>query len=185
LLKNFAQRIQSKVNYMTLARKHGVKMLGWVEIERNVDVSLGRDATLVLGKNVHIGKDTVITLFDKGALVIGNNVFIAHGVTIAANLRIDIGLGTLIGEYVSVRDHDHNYKSTQGNLLWEKGWVSTPVVIENNCWIGCKSTITRGVHIGHNAAVGANSVVTRDVLPNALVVGSPAASVNSKPTFHH
>lgn len=48
------------------------------------------------------------------------------------------------------------------------------VVIENDVWIGDDCLVLQGVHIGQGAVVGANSVVTKDVPPYAIVVGSPA-----------
>ena len=47
-------------------------------------------------------------------------------------------------------------------------------IIGNDVWIGANSTILRGVEVGHGAIVGANSVVSKDVPPYAIVVGSPA-----------
>lgn len=47
-------------------------------------------------------------------------------------------------------------------------------VVGNDVWIGCNAVIMRGVTIGDGAVIGANSVVTKDVPPYAIVVGSPA-----------
>lgn len=46
--------------------------------------------------------------------------------------------------------------------------------IGNNVWIGDKSTILDGVHIGDNVIVGANSVVTHDIPSNSVAAGMPA-----------
>ncbi|HOX59474.1 MAG TPA: WxcM-like domain-containing protein [Candidatus Paceibacterota bacterium] len=43
--------------------------------------------------------------------------------------------------------------------------------------IGANATILPGLRIGENAMVGAGAVVTRDVPPNAIVVGNPARIV--------
>lgn len=40
--------------------------------------------------------------------------------------------------------------------------------------LGANSTILAGIVIGSNAIVGAGAVVTRDVPPNAIVIGNPA-----------
>ena len=48
------------------------------------------------------------------------------------------------------------------------------MVIRKNAWIGAGVTILPGVTIGENAIVGAAAVVTKDVPPNAVVVGNPA-----------
>jgi len=49
--------------------------------------------------------------------------------------------------------------------------------VENDVWIGAKSTIMSGVKIGNGAIVGSSSVVTKDVPPYAIVVGNPAKIV--------
>lgn len=51
------------------------------------------------------------------------------------------------------------------------------IIIENDVWIGAKSTIMSGVKIHNGAIVGACSVVTKDVPPYAIVAGNPAKVV--------
>ena len=45
----------------------------------------------------------------------------------------------------------------------------------NDVWIGYEAVILSGVTIGDGAVIGARAVVTRDVPPDALVAGVPAA----------
>lgn len=79
--------------------------------------------------------------------------------------------------------HDYNKITTHPFLAVKRfGLVDEPVYnqysgqcnIDNDVWIGCNSVIMRGVSVGNGAIVGANSVVTKDVPPYAIVVGSPA-----------
>ena len=51
------------------------------------------------------------------------------------------------------------------------------IIIENDVWIGAKSTIMSGVRIGNGSVVGSCSVVTKDVPPFSIVVGNPAKIV--------
>lgn len=51
------------------------------------------------------------------------------------------------------------------------------IIIENDVWIGAKSTIMSGVKIGNGAIVGATSTVTKDIPPFAIVAGNPAKVV--------
>ena len=48
------------------------------------------------------------------------------------------------------------------------------VMVGNDVWIGHAAILLPGVTVGDGAVIGANSVVTRDVEPNAVVAGSPA-----------
>ena len=52
--------------------------------------------------------------------------------------------------------------------------VPQKVIINNDVWIGMKSTIMGGVTIGNGAIVAAHSVVTKDVPAYAIVGGVPA-----------
>ncbi len=54
------------------------------------------------------------------------------------------------------------------------------VVIGNDVWIGHGATILSGVTIGHGAVIGACAVVTKDVPPYGIVVGTPARLVRKR-----
>ncbi len=47
-------------------------------------------------------------------------------------------------------------------------------IIADGVWIGMRAMIMQGVTIGEGAVIAANSVVTKDVPPYAIVGGSPA-----------
>ncbi|HLD98909.1 MAG TPA: WxcM-like domain-containing protein [Bdellovibrionota bacterium] len=47
-------------------------------------------------------------------------------------------------------------------------------VVQKGASIGANATILPGITVGKNAMIGAGAVVTRDVPPNAIVVGNPA-----------
>lgn len=51
---------------------------------------------------------------------------------------------------------------------------SRPVRIGHDTWIGHAAVIMKGVTIGDGAIIAANSVVTKDVAPYAVVGGTPA-----------
>ena len=61
------------------------------------------------------------------------------------------------------------------------GVVTSPVVIEDNVWIGSRATILPGVTLGRGSVVSAGAVVTRDVPELAIVAGVPARPVGERP----
>ena len=87
--------------------------------------------------------------------------------------------------------HDTNAHSTTASIrrgdaisVFEKllpmDWSkveSRPVVIEDDVWIGFKSSILKGVTIGRGAVVAAGSMVTKDIPPYTLVAGNPAVVI--------
>lgn len=54
------------------------------------------------------------------------------------------------------------------------------VVIGERAMIGAGAIILPGVHVGADASVAANSLVTRDVEPGATVAGVPAMELSSE-----
>ena len=58
---------------------------------------------------------------------------------------------------------------------------SSPVVIEDDVWIGFGSVILPGVRIGAGSIVGAKSVVTRSLPPGVIAAGNPARVLRPVP----
>ena len=91
---------------------------------------------------------------------IGKGFIIYHGVGLVINSHTTIGNNCLL-----------RHSTTLGN----KGEVvSDCPAIGNNVNIGAHVCIIGKIKIGDNAIIGAGSVVTKDVPPNAVVAGNPA-----------
>ena len=52
-------------------------------------------------------------------------------------------------------------------------------IIGDNVFLGCGACVLGGITIGDNVKIGANSVVTKSVPANSVVVGNPAHIVKS------
>jgi acetyltransferase-like isoleucine patch superfamily enzyme len=152
----------------------GLEIERGVHLERNVHLSVVRGGRLRIGENTAIKAGAAIDV--EGELVIGPNSFIGPGTIIVAAERISIGEDCLIAAYATIRDQDHVIEDPAAPYR-AQGRVSTPISIGRNVWIGTKATILRGVTIGDNSVIGANSVVTRDVGSNRIAVGIPAKVV--------
>jgi acetyltransferase-like isoleucine patch superfamily enzyme len=57
---------------------------------------------------------------------------------------------------------------------------SDDTIVGHDVWIGRGAKVLGGVTIGHGAVVGAYSLVTKDVRPYAIVVGTPAQEVRRR-----
>src|SRR5439155_22853501 len=68
-----------------------------------------------------------------------------------------------------------------GKPLGVDDWVVVPTLVKRGAAIGANATIVCGVTIGEDAMVAAGSIVTRDVPPGSLVLGSPAHVVGQRP----
>lgn len=110
-------------------------------------------------------------------IIIGDNVSIQQYCHIGAINKIIIGNNVLIASRVFITDHSHGkIKKEVMSLppaerkLHSKG----PVFIENNVWLGEGVVVLPNVTIGENSIIGANSVVTKSIPKNSIVVGNPA-----------
>src|SRR5271154_3012738 len=142
------------------------------------DVKLGTNVRLSRFINLYgceIGDETKIGAFveiQKNASIgrrckISSHTFICEGVTIEDNVFVGHGV-------TFVNDSYPRATTATGELQTEKDWKIETTVVKCGASIGSGSTVLSKVVIGENAIVGAGSVVTKDVPPNAIVAGNPA-----------
>ena len=142
-------------------------------------ITLGDDVTLCsVSEMTALGINHPVilrTLRPAAVILIGNGTGMSGGVICAA-VRVEIGQRCLIGANVTIVDTDFHTISPLGrhddsNL--EQVAVS-PVIIEDDVFIGAGVTILKGVRIGKNSVVGGGSVVTHNIPPDSVVAGNPA-----------
>ncbi len=142
------------------------------------DVKLGENVKLAKFINLYgctIGDNTKIGTFvevQKNATIgknckISSHTFICEGVVIEDNVFIGHGVTFINDTYPRATNPD-------GGLQTEADWKVEPTHVKRGASIGSGATILSHVTIGENAIVGAGSVVTKDVPPNAVVAGNPA-----------
>ena len=157
-----------------------------VEISESASVSLHAS----LGPSVKIWNYSQIR---EGAAIgentiIGSHVYIDSRVQIGMNCKIQNGAllyepsviedGVFIGPGV-ILTNDRNPRATMinGKLKTEENWNKVGVTIEQGASIGAGAVCIAPLRIGSWALVGAGAVVTKDVLPYALVTGNPAQQI--------
>jgi acetyltransferase-like isoleucine patch superfamily enzyme len=105
---------------------------------------------------------------------IGDGCTILYRFQCNAVQSVRIGHNVLIASNVLITDSDHVVEPGGIPVTKNNKLVTRPVCIEDNCWLGQNAVILKGVTIGHDSIVGANSTVTHDVLPYSVVAGNPA-----------
>ena len=144
---------------------------------------------LVLGDRVKIFSWTSFNVEPSGSVEVGDDSILVGPIFICAE-RITIGKRVVISYNVTIADADfHPIDPDQrkldaiavapfGDLSKRPGYVTKPVVIEDDVWIGIGAIILKGVRIGRAARIGAGAVVTRDIPAGVEVIGNPAGPVS-------
>lgn len=97
-------------------------------------------------------------------ITIGDHVEMS-GCSIVCNESVIIGNNVLIGANCQIGDrdgHQNRYASKP-----------EPIIIEDGVWLGMNVTVLKGVTIGKDTIIGANSLVTKNIPANCIAAGSP------------
>jgi acetyltransferase-like isoleucine patch superfamily enzyme len=109
-------------------------------------------------------------------IVIGDHVGMS-GASICAHDRIEIGSHCLLGANVMIVDTDFHPIEPQSRRHSRENVKTSPVVIEENVFLGANSVVLKGVRIGKNSVIGANSVVVRSIPSDTIAAGNPCRSL--------
>lgn len=121
------------------------------------------------GRNVNVEQGAE---FGNGAGVeLGDNSGIGRNARVYGAVRI--GRDVLMGPRVMVIGRDHNYEDAS-RLIREQGARISPIVIEDDVFIGARAIILGGSVIRKGAVIGAGAVVRGEIPPYAVAVGNPA-----------
>lgn len=134
-----------------------------------------------IGPSAMIGRNVTVAVAAGARVRLGRRTSLIRDIVLACNSSIDIGNDVLIAEFVSIRDANHRFDRLDISIA-DQGEIAKPIIIEDDVWIGRGCVVLGGVRIGRGAVIGANSVVTRDVQPYAVVVGAPARQMKSRLT---
>lgn len=117
-------------------------------------------------------------------IVIGANVQINDYVHIAAGESVVLGNNVLIASKVFISDINHgSYTSENSDSPdvppSQRKLSTSPVIIEDNVWLGESVCVLPGVTIGKGSIIGSLSVVTKNIPPFSIAVGIPAKVVKT------
>ena len=106
---------------------------------------------------------------------------IITGISLPASARI--GKGFYVGHFSGIILHSNtvmgeNCSVGPGVVIGTRGGGNTGVpVLGDHVYVGAGAKILGGITIGNHIKIGANSVVIKDVLDGAIVVGVPAKMI--------
>ena len=134
-----------------------------------------------IGKDCFFGEGTELVALEhhfqqtlNSMLLIGDHVRCVGGcrITCAGNLIIENDV--LIGPDVFITDRNHGMNPCVHGGYSKQTLIVKNVKIGNGVWLGQRVCVLPGVTVGAHSIVGANSVITHDIPPFSIAVGSPA-----------
>ncbi|UUN26030.1 DapH/DapD/GlmU-related protein [Streptomyces sp. FIT100] len=128
-----------------------------VQLPVNINAMVSLPPTLRMGRHAGIGQGTM---------------FLGLG-------SVSLGAHLTMGPECLFITGDHPVPRAGGSFR-DHAPVHADIVVEEDVFLGARVTILPGVTIGRGAAVGAGSVVTKDVPPEVVVAGNPARIVRAR-----
>lgn len=123
--------------------------------------------------------------FPPAALLLILHYRVKFGIDIPP--RTQIGAGLFIGHFGGIVVSEHAVIGRDCNLSHDvtigqtnRGEHAGHPTIGDGVYIGPGAKVIGNIRVGNNVAIGANSVVTRDVPDNAVVAGVPARVLSFK-----
>lgn len=147
-----AVRYRERPGYYRL-RVNALALLGasiGTDVRIKAGVIIEYPENMEIGDRVSIQQRCFLSCY--GGLHIGNDVSIAHDVSIVTST------------------HPMDFPGT----IREAPLSSAPVRIGSNVWLGMKAMVLAGVTIGSDVVVGAGSLVNEDIPANSIAYGLPA-----------
>lgn len=141
------------------------------------DLVIRRGGKFKVGKKNVFEKNYDIEII--GNLSIGQDNYFNKGLMISCVSDVKIGDRCLFGKSVHIYDQDHGIDGGTVSIQGQK-YVTEPVVVGSDVWVGARTIILKGVRIGDGAVIGAGAVVTKDVPAMTIVGGVPARVIKMR-----
>lgn len=131
--------------------------------------------TLIFRGEAHIGNGSKIFVDKNASMILGNDFKISANSSILCYYKIEFGHNIQFSWDCLVMDSDtHTIFDENGNCCNSE----KPVIVGNNIWIGCRSTILKGSILPNNCVIGSMSLISGSKFEqNTIIVGVPARSV--------
>lgn len=125
-----------------------------------------------IGRNARISPS--VCIWAPWNLTVGDEASISHHVDCYSVDRLVIGHHATVSQYAILCTASHDITSPNMKL------ISSPVVIEDQCWICAGAFVGPGTTIHEGAVLGAMSVVMRDVDAWTVHAGNPSRMIKKR-----
>jgi acetyltransferase-like isoleucine patch superfamily enzyme len=162
--------------YITILRCFKIIIKQNVKIAPQVFITKGflngKKGRVFINKDCELSQGVILKAYG-GSIHISENCFLGEYVTIYGHGGVEIGANTLIAMHTCIVSSNHTMPG-KNELIRSCRDVLMPVTIGSDVWIGAGVKILGNVNIGNGCVIGAGAVVTKNLPPYAVAVGSPA-----------
>lgn len=190
---HFVKRVRNRLSvYYNLLRldMYGVKHGRNCVVHGKLYIKLFPTANVTIGDNLYFSsgwavnalctnKRGILYATQNATITIGDNVGMSSTV-LWAHESITIGNHVKIGGNCILMDTDaHNMDYVIRRGQYTDWGISSPIVIEDDVFIGANCIVLKGVTVGARSIIAAGSVVTKSIPADCLAAGNPAKVIRS------
>lgn len=144
----------------------------------------GLPGGISIGDNTFLMHHTMLHVFNfrklpQAKITIGSNCFLGEYNVIRGQGGVQIGNDVYTGPMVQIVAVNHVY-SDPNRPIREQGITAKGIIIEDDVWLGANVTVVDGVTVGRGSIIGAGAVVTQNIPPYSIAVGTPARPVKNR-----
>jgi len=184
--------------YRLILRSQGTPVIEYgVRLAQPANIHLGRGVYLYHGVYLHacpngihisdgsfVMHGSVLHVFNfrdlpHAGITIGRKCFLGEFNVIRGQGGVTLGDSVYTGSLVQILAVNHVFDDPDTPIR-EQGITAQGIVVEDDVWLASGAIVLDGVHIGRGSVVGAGAVVTEDLPPYSIAVGSPARVVRDR-----
>tara|TARA_Y100000590_G_C15668322_1_gene995350 strand:+ start:886 stop:1473 length:588 start_codon:yes stop_codon:yes gene_type:complete len=158
--------------YIENLKKQNLKIGDNVKIGKNVEFLFRENGKIFINNYTKIDSSVRMLSANNASLIVGENSKIGKNTIINAGENVTIGKNCLISgnNYIQTSSHKYN----KNKLINQQGYSHGEIIINDDCWIGANSIILHSVTLSQGTVVGALSLVNENTKPYSINFGIPS-----------
>lgn len=142
-----------------------------------------RGSRLTIGENVFIDAFVAIKFVGGTAdITIGEESYLNAGCVVYSGNGVTLGKYVMVASNCTFAPTNHEFARRDVPMIRQRFKPSRGgILVEDDVWIGANCVLTDGAILRRGCIVGANSVVTGELAPFSINLGSPARFVKWRP----
>ena len=156
-----------KLYFYKVLMRGKLTIKGMTRFSSKASIRYRENSHITLNKGSYLAEGTLLRVTENADFYVGINSGFNSYCVITCRDKIHIGDNVMFGPFVTLHDHDHVYKTKEN--MKTSGYITKPIIIEDDVWIGGNVVILKGVTIGKGSVIAAGTVVTKDIPPHTII----------------